>query len=759
MSEIYLSMILRKLISEYCTMKKVTIEDIIKDEKHDLYHKRIKTESCCKCSTKQSSTFVKVISEKQWDALYEISLSSNSHSCQFNLKKCSERFVPKTINPSDLSEIMTLVLYSTNIMHYIVSRLFSKGFMKFLLDHQHTLYHSMDKKMCCKCRKSPTEEILINKEEWNALFLKKNDIFCKNNTTNCCCQYTVRHRIKYSDIDETVLFKIVYLAGPIGVLNKIKENAFSSFIIWTVDADPLRRALTESLNIIEDKLFRSDMIRRTSSFHLTQSYETETKFDDANKWLSKHLRKQKATTEPPLQIVVRDKDALRVRTVHIPHDLTLLHRTRNFTDITSEENNFLVVVHGLSKIVYPIVINEFNTHCRNHMLDTIRRDIFEQHCKTPIHGKHRDQRRRMYLSQKQQEQLFSAGKEKSKIVDLKLMIYILKENTNKEEKGDYCEQLDVIDEIRREIVQSSSGMLNDKRFQETMERIRRAVLQLGGQSYVDKLSSIQRTQNILGAVNMEPKITLYENKNFRGRSQEITDSCPNLLDFGFNNITSSVKCDRGVWILYKRKNYEGNIFVIQEGDVYNKLSKYFNNRASSVKLIGDYDFTEEPECIVYENNFSGRSLTFIDDVENLKWYKFDNRMSSIVVKTGAWIGYRYPNYDGEQSLFLKGKYTASIKANDEGGFKNDRISSFSKIMVKPSPEGNMTLLQIDYDLERANIVRTPTSVFSWTQVNNTSVEQTVTKTDEVTIQREDTYEFRWDRAAKVSSKCVSSKFF
>ncbi|XP_076080195.1 uncharacterized protein LOC143051006 [Mytilus galloprovincialis] len=250
---------------------------------------------------------------------------------------------------------------------------------------------------------------------------------------------------------------------------------------------------------------------------------------------------------------------------------------------------------------------------------------------------------------------------------------------------------------------------------------------------------------------MEPKITLYENKNFKGRSQEITDSCPNLLDFGFNNITSSVKCDRGVWILYKRKNYEGNIFVIQEGDVYNKFSKYFNNRASSVKLIGNYDFTEEPECIVYENNFSGRSLTFIDDVENLKWYKFDNRMSSIVVKTGAWIGYRYPNYDGEQSLFLKGKYTASVKANDEGGFKNDRISSFSKIMVKPSPEGNMTLLQIDYDLERANIVRTPTSVFSWTQVNNTSVEQTVTKTDEVTIQREDTYEFRWDRAAKVAS--------
>lgn len=293
LSETYPSLILQKLITEYCNLKKVTIEDILKNEKHDLYHKRIETESCCKCSTKQTSTFMKVIPEKQWDALYEIGLSSNSHACPSNLTKCSERFVPKTINTSDLSVSMTFVLYSQNMMQYIVSRLFIKGLSKFLLDNQHTLYHSMDQKMCCKCRKSPTEEILINKEEWNTLFLKENDILCKNNTTNCCCQYTVRRRIKYSDIDETVLFKIVYLAGPIGVLNRIKENAFSYFIIWTVDADPLRRALTELLNIIEDKLFRSDMLRRTSSFHLTQSCETETKSDDANKWLSKHLRKQK----------------------------------------------------------------------------------------------------------------------------------------------------------------------------------------------------------------------------------------------------------------------------------------------------------------------------------------------------------------------------------------------------------------------------------------------------------------------------------
>ncbi|CAC5423593.1 CRYB [Mytilus coruscus] len=249
-------------------------------------------------------------------------------------------------------------------------------------------------------------------------------------------------------------------------------------------------------------------------------------------------------------------------------------------------------------------------------------------------------------------------------------------------------------------------------------------------------------------------ITLYKNKKFGGRSKEFTKSCPDLLDAGFDDITSSVKCERGVWILYQFKNYKGRIFVIEEGEVYDKFSKYFQDRSSSLKLLDGYDFTEEPECTVYADIFSGRSLTFTDDVENLKWYKFDNKISSIEVKSGAWVGYQHPNYGGDQTLFLKGKYEASdkpCKPNDEGGFKNDRISSFSQIFLKPAAGDKMKLLQIDYDLDKAHILRTPTSVFSWTQVNNTSVEQTVTKTDEITITREDTYEFRWDRAAKVST--------
>lgn len=62
----------------------------------------------------------------------------------------------------------------------------------------------------------------------------------------------------------------------------------------------------------------------------------------------------------------------------------------------------------------------------------------------------------------------------------------------------------------------------------------------------------------------------------------------------------------------------------------------------------------------------------------------------------------------------------------------------------------MKLKSIDYDLNKNQILKTPSNVFHWTQVNNTSVEQTLTKTDELTIQKEDTYEFRWDKTSKIS---------
>ncbi|CAC5423594.1 CRYB [Mytilus coruscus] len=211
-------------------------------------------------------------------------------------------------------------------------------------------------------------------------------------------------------------------------------------------------------------------------------------------------------------------------------------------------------------------------------------------------------------------------------------------------------------------------------------------------------------------------MTLYENPNFKGRSKDFTDSCPNLLDGGFDSSTmfeSSVKSIRGVWKLYSHPEYKGLIKVIEDGEDY-KLVELLSigisiialpRPVSSLKLLRCSDFTEEPECTVYKDFYSGRSLTFRDDIQNLKWYDFTDKMSSIVVKSGAWVGYTEPDYEGYQSLFLKGSYKFSDKPHDEGGFGNDQMSSFSKIVMKPA--GQMKVLSINYDLDKKNILRSP----------------------------------------------------
>lgn len=51
------------------------------------------------------------------------------------------------------------------------------------------------------------------------------------------------------------------------------------------------------------------------------------------------------------------------------------------------------------------------------------------------------------------------------------MIYILRIRTEEEGETDYSKQLDIINDIRREIVQSSSGVLMENRFQEILKSL------------------------------------------------------------------------------------------------------------------------------------------------------------------------------------------------------------------------------------------------------------------------------------------------
>ncbi|CAC5425282.1 CRYB [Mytilus coruscus] len=247
------------------------------------------------------------------------------------------------------------------------------------------------------------------------------------------------------------------------------------------------------------------------------------------------------------------------------------------------------------------------------------------------------------------------------------------------------------------------------------------------------------------------KITLYEHVNFKGRSKTFTEGHENLIDAGFNDYTSSVIVESGVWILYQHCNYTGNICVVMEGDRTNLLSckgdkdtkiHDFNDVVSSLKPW-DSDFTEEPKCTVYVAGFEGRSLQFTEDILDLAWYKMSNQISSIRVHSGAWVGYDMANFRGRHSLYLPGDHLMSSTA---GGFRNDKLCSLRALQIKETFP--VILDKMDFHMDRARHDNKPLTIFAWRQKNDTTVPQKLSITGK-TITTENTNKISWN-SAKVS---------
>lgn len=290
MSERYPAMILDKFISEYCTFKNITMENLLLKEQDNIYHKRIDTKSCCRCPAKYSK-YTKVISNEHWGALYELKNDGASRSCRCSQNDCIDNFVPKRKKTFDLSVTKVLILNIPDILFYMIDRLCKNGFEKFLIHNQHEIYHYMKGKKCCRCDdmfRAHTDNQLIDQKEWKTLFTKKDNVGCKSGNTDCCCQYSVRNGVDYKKTDEMLLCKIFHVAGPIGVLNKIEENAFLGFLNYTNDDTPLQKTFEKLLNMIKDKTFCSDISKHSSSCDLIQSDD-----NDAGRLISMHLLQQK----------------------------------------------------------------------------------------------------------------------------------------------------------------------------------------------------------------------------------------------------------------------------------------------------------------------------------------------------------------------------------------------------------------------------------------------------------------------------------
>uniref|UniRef100_A0A4W3IWR5 Beta-crystallin B1 n=1 Tax=Callorhinchus milii TaxID=7868 RepID=A0A4W3IWR5_CALMI len=151
---------------------------------------------------------------------------------------------------------------------------------------------------------------------------------------------------------------------------------------------------------------------------------------------------------------------------------------------------------------------------------------------------------------------------------------------------------------------------------------------------------------------------IYEQENFQGRHMEFTTECVNLCERSFDRV-GSVRVDCGPWVAYEQANFRGEMFILEKGE-YPRWDSWSNSyrsdRFMSFRPVC-MDNQEHKICLFEIAEFKGNKMEIMeDDVPSLWAYGFCDRVGSLRVPSGTWVGYQYPGYRGYQYLFEMGDY-------------------------------------------------------------------------------------------------------
>jgi hypothetical protein len=157
-------------------------------------------------------------------------------------------------------------------------------------------------------------------------------------------------------------------------------------------------------------------------------------------------------------------------------------------------------------------------------------------------------------------------------------------------------------------------------------------------------------------------VYLYDERNYRGRCIKFAEEgeVPDLSDFGYNNVTSSIRII-GEWTvtLFADQVFDGNSssFTRDDGDLDDNFVG--TNTASSLRLSRGEDLPPENVCdgedgvYLYENaDYRGRCVKYTENEPDLSRQAFNNVASSIRI-IGPWTATLYVNqeYGFESSTF------------------------------------------------------------------------------------------------------------
>uniref|UniRef100_A0A3Q3WHV7 Beta/gamma crystallin 'Greek key' domain-containing protein n=1 Tax=Mola mola TaxID=94237 RepID=A0A3Q3WHV7_MOLML len=164
---------------------------------------------------------------------------------------------------------------------------------------------------------------------------------------------------------------------------------------------------------------------------------------------------------------------------------------------------------------------------------------------------------------------------------------------------------------------------------------------------------------------------VYDQESFQGRSVEITGECMNVIDLGMDRVRS-LRVESGPFVGFEQINFCGEMFVLEKGE-YPRWDSWSNSQKNDY-LLSDPD---KHKISLFEAvELKDRNMEIIDDdVPSLFSYGFTDRVGSITVSSGTWVGYQFPGYRGSQYLLEKGDY----RHFNEFGARSPQMQSIRRI--------------------------------------------------------------------------------
>ncbi|KAM9857075.1 beta-crystallin B2-like [Aulostomus maculatus] len=157
---------------------------------------------------------------------------------------------------------------------------------------------------------------------------------------------------------------------------------------------------------------------------------------------------------------------------------------------------------------------------------------------------------------------------------------------------------------------------------------------------------------------MSYKMCAYDQENFQGRCVEINAECLNVCDMGMDKVRS-LRVDCGPFVGFEQMNLGGEMFILEKGE-YPRWDSWSNSQKNDY-LLSFRPVRMDPDkhkiCLYEVGEFKGRKMEITDDdVPSLFAYGFTDRVGSILVSCGTWVGYQFPGYRGSQYLLEKSDF-------------------------------------------------------------------------------------------------------